>query len=90
MCSSNQEEFFLKKTHKVKKMAHDYLLKINPKRWRSTECASANPTLPPRYDIVASNTSESINNMLENYRDDSWIKLLDGIADFWSTQSSKF
>ena len=61
------------------------MMNIDPETWRSTSWVIANPPLPPRYRIVMSNTSKSINNMLDKYRDVSWLKLLEGVVDFWGT-----
>ena len=88
--SSKQEDFYLDKLCKHKKAAHNYLLNIDPVTWRSTSWVTANPPLPPRYGIMMSNTSKSINNMLDKYRDVGWLKLLEGVVDFWGTQSSNF
>jgi hypothetical protein len=53
-----------------------YLEEINDKHWRSTAWLD-DPTLPPRYGIVTSNMSESMNNMFEAARIGSWLCTID-------------
>ena len=35
--------------------------------------------LPPRYGVVTSNTSECINSMFDDYRNEEWTDLLEGV-----------
>ena len=86
--SSKQEEFYFDKILKNKKTAYNYLMNIEPQTWRSMSWLTADPLLPPRYGIVTSNTSKSINNMLDKYRNVSWLYLLEGVIDFWGTRNS--
>jgi hypothetical protein len=45
--------------------------------------------MPPRYGIVTSNTSESVNNMFRAARDVNWMDCVDIILDIMSTRISK-
>ena len=65
--STRQEEFLLEKLRNTNKAAHNYLMKILANRWRSSEWLQ-NDTLPPRFGIITSNTSESSNSMIDEYR----------------------
>ena len=40
--------------------------------WCSTDWMNLQRTLPPRYGIVTSNTSECVNNMFADARDVGW------------------
>ena len=67
--STRQEQFLLSQVQSVCPKAHDYLCNIEPSKWRSTEWLQ-NTELPPRYGITTSNSSESVNSMIENYRNE--------------------
>ena len=51
---------------------------IPDNHWRSTAWLD-DLTLPPRFGIVTSNMSESMNNMFEKARDGSWLNSMDTI-----------
>ena len=58
--------------------------------WMQPQC---NPldravVMPPRYGIVTSNTSESVNNMFKPTRDVNWMDCVDKILDIMSTRMS--
>ena len=44
------------------------------------------PYLPPRYGMVTSNTSETVNNMFTEARDVAWMEDLEKIVDIMSTR----
>ena len=54
--------------------------------WQSTQWLNANPELPPRYGIVTSNTSESVNNMFADARNLGWPEALEKILDIMSSR----
>ena len=54
----------------------EYLEAIPDNQWRSTAWLD-DTTLPPRFGIVTSNMSESMNNMFSKARDGSWLHSLD-------------
>ena len=63
---------------KMSAKGRDYLEAIPEKQWRSTAWLD-DPALPPRFGIVTSNISESMNNMFHKARDGSWLHSLDTI-----------
>ena len=56
----------------------DYLEAISDNSWRSTAWLD-DLTLPPRFGVVTSNMSESMNNMFQKARDGSWLHSMDTI-----------
>jgi MULE transposase domain len=73
---------------KKQKAALDYLLAIENKRWRTTAWAQ-DESLPPRYGIVTSNTSESLNSMFNEFRQGSWFDTVTGILNKMSDRISE-
>jgi RNA:NAD 2'-phosphotransferase (TPT1/KptA family) len=55
-------------------------------RWRGTSWLDDELALPPRYGIVTSNTSESVNSMLSDARDVGWLQAVEKIVDIISTK----
>jgi transposase-like protein len=53
----------LEEIGQVSKNAENYIRNIDPIHWRSSEWIK-NDTLPPRYGVYTTNTSESLNSML--------------------------
>ena len=43
--------------------AYNYINAIEPNVWRCTSWLNKEETLPPRYQIYTTNSSESVNNM---------------------------
>ena len=58
--------------------------------WMQPQCNPLDRTrvMPPRYGIVTSNTSESVNNMLKTAHDVNWMDCVDTILDIMSTRIS--
>ena len=55
--------------------------------WKCSQwIAWQHSNLPPRYGIVTSNTSESVNNMFSEARDLAWMEALEKIVDIMSTR----
>ena len=53
--------------------------------WRSTQWLSVDQgQIPPRYGIVTSNTSESVNNMFADARTVGWVEAAEKIIDIMS------
>lgn len=74
--SIQKEEYYFKKLQQRWPKMVNYLLKIDPKTWRNTEWTK-NKSLPPRYGIVNSNSSESANSMFKKARTFNWLSALD-------------
>ena len=62
----------------VNEGARAYLDAVPINSWCSTAWLD-NPNLPPRYGIITTNMSESMNNMLSEARDGSWLETMDYI-----------
>jgi Transposase, Mutator family len=60
------------------KQAKEYVDSFEPSTWCSTVWLN-DKSLPPRYGIVTTNISESMNNMLSDARECSWIETIDYI-----------
>jgi hypothetical protein len=73
---------------KKHKAALEYLLAIENKRWQTTAWAQ-DDSLPPRYGIVMSNTSESLNSMFNEFRQGSWCDTVTGILNKMSDSISE-
>ena len=73
--------------------ARTYVSKIDAQVWRSVAWLQ-DESLPPRYGIVTSNMSESVNNMFENARDVHWLSslnmMLTKMAERIATLSDKY
>lgn len=67
--------------------ARQYVDDIPPSNWRSTTWLD-DDSLPPRYGIVSTNMSESMNNMLEEAREVSWLESVDLILTKIVSRSS--
>ncbi len=77
MCYSiSKEEKLFEELRKINKNAETYILKMNPERWRNTQWWKNN-SLPPRYGILTSNSSESCNSMFKDARTCGWLASLD-------------
>jgi hypothetical protein len=68
----------MRKVEQISKKVRNYLEKTTANQWRSTSWLD-DPSLPPRYGIVTSNMSESMNNMFEKARSGSWLYSVDTI-----------
>jgi len=71
--SVREAEGILEKMHN--KEARKYVEGIDPNTWMSTAWLS-DETLPPRFGIVTSNMSESLNSMFDQARDLPWKSCL--------------
>ena len=80
--SVRKEQYLMEKLNKIKPAAYQYVNNIDPTCWRST-CwiTNENNNLPPRYGVVTSNMSESINNMLNKARICNWLYTIHNIID---------
>ena len=68
----------LHEMEEINEGARAYLEAVPINSWCSTAWLD-NPTLPPRYGIITTNMSESMNNMLSDARDGSWFETIDFI-----------
>ena len=87
--------YLIDQVRRIKPEAAEYIDTIAD-LWRSSDWLlpgrnSLDPTqvMPPRYGIVTSNTSESVNNMLKPARDVGWLDSIDIIIDIMSTRIYK-
>ena len=80
--SVRKEQYLMEKLNKIKPAAYTYVNNIDPKCWKSS-CwiVEENSNLPPRYGIVTSNMSESINNMLKKARTCNWLNTIHNIME---------
>ena len=76
--SIHQADELFEKIGNISHKARLYLEQIPANQWRSTTWLE-DTGLPPRYGIVTSNMSESMNNMFEKARDGSWLQSVDSI-----------
>jgi Ulp1 protease family, C-terminal catalytic domain/SWIM zinc finger/Transposase, Mutator family len=68
--------------------AATYIQDLNNKGilWRNSQWVDGERQLPPRFGIVTSNTSESINSMFAKARDLAWMDAIENIVDVISTR----
>ena len=78
--STREEELHLNAIKNLNKSAFEYLQKIDKKTWRSTEWVQSDNRLPPRYGIRTSNSSESVNSMLDEARNLPWMDCIEWIV----------
>jgi MULE transposase domain len=83
--SSYQEHKMLETIRRQAPPAYEYLVGIAANKWRSTEWLR-NKTLPPRYGIVSTNSSESSNSMYEDARRQPWLYCVDMILNSMSSR----
>jgi MULE transposase domain/SWIM zinc finger len=70
--SDRESEELLMKIGQKSQTGRRYLESIRKDHWRNIAWLE-NPTLPPRYGVRTSNTSESANSMFESSRDGTWL-----------------
>ena len=75
---TRQEEHLFRAVHAASPPACSYLVKIPPQLWRSSEWLQ-DTDLPPRFGITTSNTSECVNSMINAYRSEGWMELLEAL-----------
>jgi hypothetical protein len=88
--------YLIEQVRRIKPEAAEYIDSITD-LWRSADWLlppgrnSLDPTqvMPPRYGIVTSNTSESVNNMLKPARHVGWLDAIDIIINIMSTRIYK-
>jgi len=78
--STQEEEYHFAKLNRVSPRAHDYLRGIPKEQWRRTEWL-VRQDLPPRYGILTSNTSESINGRIDEFRGENWVSLIASLLE---------
>jgi len=88
--SVRHSNLLLDKIRTIKADAAIYLEDItnNGTLWRSTQWLSSDSQeqLPPRFGIVTSNTSESVNNMFADARSVGWVEAFEKIVDIMTTR----
>ena len=82
---SRYVDYLLEKVRECKPAMAEYIANID-KLWQSTDWNSCGRQLPPRYEIVTSNTSECVNNMFGEARDLRWLEAVDKLVDVMSTR----
>ena len=83
--STRKENSLLNKLQSINRRAFNYVSAIEARKWRSTQWV-LDDTLPPRYGITSTNSSEATNNMLDNARNTTWLDAIDLIADKMTTR----
>ena len=87
--STLQEAELLRKLRRIKPAAEQYVLGMTNGMWRGTSWMDESNPIPPRYGILTSNSSESVNSMLAEVREVGWLEAVDKILDIMSTKISK-
>jgi hypothetical protein len=78
--SRRKEEQILQRIAQKNQKAYDYVIDIPPDAWRSSQWIE-NESLPPRYGIVSTNVSESINMQYDSAREMNWFYCIDSILN---------
>jgi hypothetical protein len=89
MFSTLHEAELLGKMQSIKPAAATYVLGMNNGMRRGTSWMDERYPLPPRYGILASNSSESVNFMLAEARELGWLEAVEKILDDMSTKISQ-
>ena len=88
--SARNASNMLDQVRQMKPSAASYLENIDNSGvlWKCSQWITnlQQPSLPPRYGIVTSNTSECVNNMFTQARDLPWMGALEKIVDIMSTR----
>ena len=86
--STRRENELFEEIRKIKPAAARYLMEdMNEDvMWRGTSWLCEERPLPPRYGIVTSNTSESVNSMFAAAREVGWLEAVEKIVDIISTK----
>ena len=77
---TRQEEHLFREVDSISPPACKYLMPIDPKKWRSSEWLQ-DTDLPPRFGITTSNSSEFVNRMIDAYRNEGYMELIEGLLD---------
>ncbi|KAG7363597.1 hypothetical protein IV203_026958 [Nitzschia inconspicua] len=88
--SKRESDELMAKINAISARGKKYLEGISANQWRSTAWVD-DPTLPPRFGIVTTNMSESVNSMVGDARDGSWLectndivrKMMNRICSLW-------
>jgi hypothetical protein len=86
--SARYVELLMDKTRRVKSQAAKYLQDIEERGvlWKSSQWVSWQHRYPPRFGIVTSNTSESINSMFTGARDLPWMGAFEHLVNLMSSR----
>ena len=86
--SARYVEILMEKTKKVKPQAASYIQSIEDRGilWKSSQWLKVEVPYPPRFGIVTSNTSESINSMFAGARDLPWMGALEQLVNLMSSR----
>jgi hypothetical protein len=88
--STHDYAYFLNCVNDIKPAAAEYITKI-PGFWKNvTWMQNEYSNLTPRYGILTSNTSESVNSFLKEDRQLPWQQLIEAIVDKMTTRISQF
>ncbi|KAG7364813.1 MULE transposase domain containing protein [Nitzschia inconspicua] len=77
--SKRESDELMAKINAISARGKKYLEGISANQWRSTAWVD-DPTLPPRFGIVTTNMSESVNSMVGDARDGSWLERTNDIV----------
>ena len=87
--SARHVEILMEKTKKIKPLAALYIQSIEERDilWKSSQWLNVEVTYPPRFGIVTSNTSESVNSMFVGARDLPWMGAFEHLVNLMSSRS---
>ena len=86
--SARYVEILMEKTKKMKPQAALYIQSIEERGilWKSSQWLNVDVTYPPRFGIVTSNTSESVNSMFAGARDLPWMGAFEHLVNLMSSR----
>ena len=89
--SARYVELLMDKTKRVKPQAAKYIQDIEEGGvlWKSSQWLSRQHQYPPRFGIVTSNTSESVNSMFTGARDLPWMGAFEHLVNLLSSRICK-
>jgi hypothetical protein len=87
--STLREAELLGKMRSIKPAAATYVLGMNNGMWHGTSWMNESHPLPPRYGILTSNSSGSVNSMLAEARKLGWLEAVEKILDVMPTKISQ-
>ena len=72
--------------HPIGAAAYIENLDVSGVLWKCSQWVDVEQYVPPRFEIIASNTSESVNSMFNAARDLAWMDAIENIVDIMSTR----
>jgi len=88
--STHDYAYFLNCVRTIKPAAAKYISEIEGFWKNVTWMQNESSNLPPRYGILTSNTSESVNSLFKEERQLPWLQLMEAMVDKMTTRISEF